>query len=598
MNLVNRFLIIAASLLIAACGGDGLSSISTSEVSGINVSSTCNVTNTSSANEPLFDYIWHIKNTNQYFASTNPAAGSGVDLCMGNLWASGINGNGVKINVVDSGLEIAHEDLVDRIITGASYNFLNGSTDPTSTDTTGDHGTSVAGLIAATSGNRKGGAGVAPQAGLMGYNLIASTSTQNITNTQISFGANPAYQSKSADIFNNSNGNVMTQLVAPNTSRDSILMNLTTLRAGKGAIHIKSAGNNFTGWDEGSYFNGDYTLCKEAGISCQNANQDPQNTVYNTIVVGALNADGLKSSYSTTGSALWVSGFGGEYGYDVAVNDSPPLAFAYKPAMLTTDQSTCGIGYSRDGVTKNRLDKGDGSGLDNASCNYTAGFAGTSSAAPTVSGVIALMLQANPNLTWRDVRHILASTSRRVNPSSAAIRAETLTLEQGWVKNGAGFWYHNWYGFGLVNAAAAVAKAQSYTAGSLGTFTSQEFIAVLGDVIIPSGGLDGLSKVFLVAGPTTIEQAELTLYFNDSYIPLCTQIELSSPSGTKSILLNMGSAHLVAATTGVRFLSNAFYGESAAGTWTLRFIKEEDATCNSSNLSSTSRQALTIRGRN
>jgi len=296
VNLVNRFLIIAASLLIAACGGDGLSSISTSEVSGINVSSTCNVTNTSSANEPLFDYIWHIKNTNQYFASTNPAAGSGVDLCMGNLWASGINGNGVKINVVDSGLEIAHEDLVDRIITGASYNFLNGSTDPTNSVTTGDHGTSVAGLIAATSGNRKGGAGVAPRAGLMGYNLIASTSTQNITNTQISFGANSAYQSKTADIFNNSNGNVMTQLVAPNTSRDSILMNLTTLRAGKGAIHIKSAGNNFTGWDEGSYFNGNYTLCKEAGISCQNANQDPQNTVYNTIVVGALNADGSKSS--------------------------------------------------------------------------------------------------------------------------------------------------------------------------------------------------------------------------------------------------------------------------------------------------------------
>ena len=155
----------------------------------------------------------------------------------------------------------------------------------------------------------------------------------------------------------------------------------------------------------------------------------------------------------------------------------------------------------------------------------------------------------------------------------------------------------NRYGFGLVNAAAAVAMAQTY-AVSLGAFTSQVFQAVLESVTIPSGGLDGLSKVFLVAGPTTIEQAELTLYFNDSYIPLCTQIELSSPSGTKSILLNMGSAHLVAATTGVRFLSNAFYGESAAGTWTLRFIKEEDATCNSSNLSSTSRQALTIRGRN
>ena len=320
MNLVNRFLIIAASLLIAACGGGGgdggSSSTSTSVVSGINESSACNVTNTSSANEPLFDYIWHIKNTDQYFASTNPAAGSGVDLCMGDLWASGINGNGVKINVVDSGLEIAHEDLVDRIISGASYNFLNASTDPTSTATTGDHGTSVAGLIAATSGNGKGGAGVAPRAGLMGYNLIASA--QSLLQNQISFGANSAYQSTSADIFNNSNGAVQTQLVEPNTSRDSILTNLTTLRAGKGAIHIKSAGNNFTGWVGGSNFIGDYTFCKEAGISCQNINQDRENTVYNSIVVASLGADGSKSSYSTTGSALWVSGFGGEFGFHVS----------------------------------------------------------------------------------------------------------------------------------------------------------------------------------------------------------------------------------------------------------------------------------------
>jgi hypothetical protein len=207
------------------------------------------------------------------------------------------------------------------------------------------------------------------------------------------------------------------------------------------------------------------------------------------------------------------------------------------------------------------------------------------------------MLQANPQLTWRDVRHILASTSRRVNPASAAITSETLTLEQGWVKNGAGFWYHNWYGFGLVNAAAAVAMAQSY-AVSLGTFTAQTFNAAVGDTTIPSGGLDGLTKAFSVTGPTTVEQAELTLYFSNSYAPICTQIELSSPSGTKSIVLNMGSAHTVAATTGVRFLSNAFYGESAAGTWTLRFIKSDATACSSSNLSSTTRQALTIRGRN
>ncbi len=601
MNLLNRFLIIATSLLIAACGGGGgggSSSTATSEASGINEASTCNVTNTSSANEPLFDYIWHIKNTDQYFASTNPAAGSGVDLCMGNLWASGINGSGVKINVVDSGLEIAHEDLVDRIISGASYNFLNASTDPTDTATTGDHGTSVAGLIAATSGNSKGGAGVAPRASLMGYNYLGTgVTTGFLTRRQISFGANPAYQSTTADIFNFSVGISPDVIFSPDTAIDAVYTNLTTLRAGKGAIYVKSSGNGFRNVD-----NGNNLFCNEVGISCQNANSDITSTIYTAIVVASVGADGSKSSYSTTGSALWVSGFGGEYGFDVVVAGAGHDN--YKPAMLTTDVSGCLRGYSRAGETKNQLDKGDGSGLHNASCNYTATFNGTSSAAPTVSGVVALMLQANPDLTWRDVRHILASTSRRVNPSSAAITSttlvtgSTLTLEQGWVKNGAGFWYHNWYGFGLVNAAAAVAMAQSYTAGNLGTFTSQEFYAELENITIPSGGLDGLTKAFSVTGPTTVEQAELTLYFNDSYIPLCTQIELTSPSGIKSILLNMASAHDGASTTGVRFLSNAFYGESAAGTWTLRFIKDDDTACSSSNLSSTTRQALTIRGRN
>ena len=509
---------------------------------------------------------------------------------MGNLWASGINGNGVKINVVDSGLEIAHEDLVDRIISGASYNFLNASTDPTNSSVYGDHGTSVAGLIAATSDNSKGGAGVAPQARLMGYNYLESS--QLLTQQQISFGADSAYQSKTADILNFSAGSDPSTLSSTTVTRDTVLLGLTGLRAGKGALFVKSAGNGFTSLSGG----GNVSNCIPLGISCQNANSDRTNTVYNAIVVGALGADGSKSSYSTTGSALWVSGFGGEYGYDVAVVGTGYSANRYKPAMLTTDQSDCFKGYSWRGEFINRLDNGD-RGLENASCNYTAGFNGTSSSAPTVSGVVALMLQANPDLTWRDVRHILASTSRRVNPASAAITAETLTLEQGWVKNGAGFWYHNWYGFGLVNAAAAVAMAQSY-AVSLGTFTAQEFSAELENITIPSGGLDGLTKAFSVTGPTTVEQAELTLYFGTGFIPLCTQIELSSPRGTKSILLNMGSAHTGAATTGVRFLSNAFYGESAAGTWTLRFIKDDDTACTSSNLSSTTRQALTIRGRN
>lgn len=571
----------------------------TSSVAGLtltaaNESSACGYSATSSSSDPLLAYQWHLKNNNLYFASDVPAAGTGFDLCMGALWASNVLGTGVKVNVVDSGLEIAHEDLSASVIAGSSRNFVNNSNDPTYAGTDGDHGTSVAGLIAASK-NTVGGSGVAPAAGLMGYNYIVNGAAQTFENFGIAFGSTAGYGAINADVLNLSAGSTSSSLGTPSVLADTIVRNMTTLRGGKGAIFVKSAGNGFGSLEEG------YTgYCLASSVSCQSANQDSNNTQYNAIVVASLNANGTKSSYSTTGSSIWASGFGGEYGFDSAYVTSTA---GYKPAMLTTDQTGCSSGYVRSGeISINGLDKGDGTGFNNPNCSYMAGFNGTSSAAPTVSGVIALMLQANPSLTWRDVRHILAVTSRRVNPTQAAITNSSyfgtaFTLEQGWVKNAGGFWYHNWYGFGLVNAAAAVAMAQNYTAGSLGTFVSESKAAVggVGTTSITFSNT-GLTKTFAVTGtsPSIVEQAELTLYFDSGYAPLCHQIELSSPAGTKSIVLNMDTAHTSASTSGVRFVSNAFYGEKTVGTWTARFIN----SCTlEQSLSSTTAQQLTIWGR-
>lgn len=59
-----------------------------------------------------------------------------------------------------------------------------------------------------------------------------------------------------------------------------------------------------------------------------------------------------------------------------------------------------------------------------------------------VSGVVALMLEANPNLGWRDVQDILARTAQPVldDPENKSLQV-----------NGAGLAHSNWYGFGIVS---------------------------------------------------------------------------------------------------------------------------------------------------
>src|SRR5690606_36746184 len=74
-----------------------------------------------------------------------------------------------------------------------------------------------------------------------------------------------------------------------------------------------------------------------------------------------------------------------------------------------------------------------------------------SSAAPHVAGCIALMLEANPNRTWRDVQQILVETSTKNDPS-----------DSGWFTNAAGYHYNHNYGFGRINAAAAVEAARTW----------------------------------------------------------------------------------------------------------------------------------------
>ena len=122
-----------------------------------------------------------------------------------------------------------------------------------------------------------------------------------------------------------------------------------------------------------------------------------------------MGKDGIHSTYSTQGSGTFISAPGG----DIEYYTNYPVAIA-------------------------------GGGC------YEAGE-GTSYAAPVVSGVVALVLEANPDLTWRDVQGVLAISA-----------SPTDTLSSTWSTNAAGYAHSDLYGFGIVNASAAVLAAQSW----------------------------------------------------------------------------------------------------------------------------------------
>ncbi|MCO4837836.1 MAG: S8 family serine peptidase [Oceanospirillaceae bacterium] len=482
---------------------------------------------------------------------------------MDSVIAAGYLGANVKVAVLDTGLEIAHEDLADNVVTNGSWNFVSNDTNPTNSAIAGDHGTSVAGLIAAVGWNGKGGRGVAPKASLKGFNILRNQTIGNYARALGGF-----QNSTDVDIFNQSFGVKVNYDISMNRYIEArYLRGVTSLRYGKGAIYVKSAGNGYEGISVSGTFihcNTDYGA--DTGLTCQNANMDPWNTIPYNVVVGALNANGVKSSYSSAGSSIWVSAPGGEYG-------------SRSPAMITTDQSNCAKGYVRAGGRAiNAFDAvNNGVGhTQNLNCNYTSSFNGTSYSAPILAGAVALMLEANNSLTWRDVKHILATTAAQVDSTITdtvlAINGANYISEPRWLTNGAGYKFHNYYGFGGVDVARAVAAAKSYVSGTLGTFETSVNSSGAINLTIPNHSATGVSDTITVNEMNTIESIQLQVDITHESSGVLA-IEVTSPSMTKSVLMTplnvFGASDNL---TDMVMLSNAFYGEPSQGNWTIKVV--------------------------
>ena len=290
------------------------------------------------AEDPLRPQQWNLENTGQA-AFAHAGGVPGEDLGMTGTLANGPTGLGVEIAVVDTGLEICHPDLRDNVASAASYNFneeawpRSVATDPFNPTASGDHGTSVAGLISATANNGIGIRGVAPGARLRGYNFLSAFDRSRDSSILLdSLGASKTEpDSASVHIFNMSYG--FLHGLQGNSSRpfvEVLTHGVTDLRDGRGAIYVKAGGNGFricfglrrqyTFADQNAPYRPNNAL------GCSSANSDYNNNLPQMIVVGGFNANGKRASYSAAGANLWVTAPAGE-------------SNIFEPAMVTTDQA-------------------------------------------------------------------------------------------------------------------------------------------------------------------------------------------------------------------------------------------------------------------
>ena len=247
-----------------------------------------------------------------------------------------------------------------------------------------------------------------------------------------------------------------------------------------------------------------------------------QKNFYAVTTVCSVESDGTRADYSETGYALWVCA---------------PIA------KVTTEN------WNR----------------------YSDDFGGTSSAAPLVSGVAALIRSAHPSLTWRDVKLILAASAQHNDPDNASWREGALEYNSVTER----YFYNPEYGFGVIDAEAALDLAESWT--NLPPMKSTGADSGEIDLTIPDLTEDGDSttvtrELFLNSDVGFTEFVEVTIDFDHpAFRDL--DIEIESPSGTFSKLTVPSEKNGLRRSelySTFRFGSAAHLGEDPSGVWTLR----------------------------
>ena len=451
-------------------------------------------------------------------------------------WAHA-TGKGVKVAVLDNGIDATNPDLAPNDKLGLDRAAVSLQAGGAPVQDKDNHGTEVAGVIAAARDGH-GVVGVAYDAQLV--SLYTSFSSQWQTEL-----VNAFHYAVGMDVLNNSWGfnNLLKTgtnwAFYDNANDPAFAPEFAALRElaangrhGLGTVVVQAAGNSYDYGDDTNLHNF-------------------QNSRY-IVTVGAVDYAGESSHFSTTGASILVAAPGG-------------AGYGDYESILTTD---------RTGAAGDRSE------------NY-AFVDGTSFAAPVVSGVVALMLEVNPNLGYRDVQQILAYTARQVGSPSS------------WTANGA----HDWNGgglqyddaiqatgFGVVDALAAVRLAATWEGTPR---TSANVVDVVASKTVNEAIPDNTDKfadsAIDIDSDVVVERVDVAVNITHPFIG-DLEIALTSPDGTTSYLMYRPSQGALSAVGSnqhdIHFTFDTVldWGESARGLWTLSVI--DLATGNAGTLDS------------
>ncbi|XP_041365224.1 furin-like protease kpc-1 isoform X2 [Gigantopelta aegis] len=424
-------------------------------------------------------------------------ATGGFDMNVIPAWKKGFSGKNVVITILDDGIERTHTDLIENYDPYASYDVNNHDNDPLP-------------RYDPSNENRHG-------------TRCAGEVAAAMNNTKCGVGV--AFKARIGGVK-----------MLDGEVYDAVEANSLSFNRSHIDIYSASWGPD----DDGRVVDGPGKLAKKAFL------------------------EGIQKGRGGKGSIfVWASGNGGAAkdscncdGYTDSIytlSISSTSEHGTKPWYLEECSSTLATTYSSGAYNERQITTVD---LHN---RCTSSHTGTSASAPLAAGLVALMLEANPQLTWRDVQYI---TMLAANPNPMT--------DGEWVINGLGRKVSLRYGYGLMDASKMVDLALQWT-----NVPAQHLCEIRSAVnnvnldgtkyttFIKTDGCSGDRKVNYIEHV----QAQITLSYHRRGDVV---LYLTSPMGTRSKILPRRPNDMNAgAFTNWHFLSVHFWGERPEGTWIL-----------------------------